>query len=95
MRIYAIHDVIAEAIIGGLHLFANDAAACRMFSDVAGDPKTFVAKRPQDYNLIGLGVLDETAVAIDPVAGGNEVVLSGASWLALHNAAQSQLKLEA
>lgn len=82
--IYAIFDVVAQMIIGGLQLHRHHAAAIRMFGDVASAKDTAIAQHPKDFNLIFLGQLndDNTIMAIVPP----EVVISGSAWLA----AQSQ-----
>jgi len=49
-------------------------AALRVFSDVANDPKTSVAKHPEDYNLFEIGSYDDALGVMIPaqlVALGN------------------------
>lgn len=79
-QIYAIRDNTARMIIGGLHLFAHEAAAVRFFGDVAGDPQTMVARHINDHELICCGVLnEETGVIEDDTA---KLVITGAAWKA-------------
>lgn len=81
--IYGVYDNKAEAIVGGLYLFRQDAAAIRMFGDIASDPKTLVGMHTEDYDLLLLGMLQEnsTLTATDPIK-----VMTGAAWLAAQQA---------
>jgi len=81
--IYAVLDLIAGQIIGGLWLHRHEAAAIRMFSDVAGDPQSFIAKHPADFNLVRLGYLSEDHELVPEFT----TVLTGATWLAAAGAA--------
>lgn len=85
-KIYCIHDVVSGLVVGGLHLFPADAAAMRMFADVAGSPDTLISRHPSDFQLVCLGELVEPrpgftdlpqAVQSDPF-----VVLTGSQWSA-------------
>lgn len=55
--IYAILDVKANQISGGIYTFKHDAQAVRFFSDIAQQKDTFVNRHPADYNLVRLGYL--------------------------------------
>ena len=77
--IYAIVDTKAETIIGGLHLFAHEAAAVRFFGDIASDAQTMVARHIGDHQLLELGEIDETTGDIRP---DSRVVITGAAWKA-------------
>lgn len=88
MNIYAILDTKANAIIGGLQLHKHPSAAIRTFGDIAADPKSMIARHPEDYELIELGTLHEDA----SVAKGfnhciqalpeHEVIITGKAWAA-------------
>lgn len=77
--IYAIYDLSAESIVGGLHLFANDASAVRFFGDVALDTQTFVSRHIEDHELRELGILDEMQCDI---VSDSRVVVTGSAWKA-------------
>jgi hypothetical protein len=55
-------DLAADMIIGGIHLFAHEAAAVRFF----GDLQTMIARHPKDHVLRLVGTIDETTGAITP-----------------------------
>jgi hypothetical protein len=78
--IYAIRDVTAQSVVGGLHLFVAPAAAIRFFGDIASDPQTMVSRHILDHELICCGALDEETGAISQT--GPDVVISGAAWKA-------------
>lgn len=81
--IYAIRDSKAETIIGGVHLFAHQAAAVRFFGDIASDSQTMVARHINDHELLYLGqIAEETGVIVSVVP---ELVISGAAWKAAQN----------
>lgn len=75
--VYAIYDNVGKAIIGGLHLHKHQAAAVRFYQDVATAPGTLLAKHAEDYDLVQLGHLKDTALQSD-----FKVVLQGKVWKA-------------
>lgn len=77
--IYAIVDLKADAIIGGLQLHRADAAAIRAFGDIASNPETIVSKHPEDYELRRLGWLTLENEIEQSIL---ECVISGAQWKA-------------
>lgn len=80
--IYAILDVTADILIGGLHLHKAEAAAIRMFSDIAATPNTMVGLHPQEYDLLFLGTIgDERQIesSCPPIT-----VITGKQWLAVN-----------
>lgn len=81
-NIYAIYDKVAKAITGPLWLYNNDAAAIRVFDDVAREPKSIIGQHPGDYNLVNLGDLNEQKPEIKGQPA--ETVLEGSQWLALN-----------
>lgn len=89
IRIYALFDKLAASIVGGLHTFKHDAAAIRFFGDIAGDPKSFVAKHAADYDLLVLGTMDDQGV-ID--AEHPAIVISGAQWVAAQVPSAQEIK---
>lgn len=83
--VYAIRDVAAGAIIGGLHVFPHDAVAVRFFGDLCGDPQTMIARHPKDHELIRIARVSDddcmgTECPLDEC--GLSVVISGAAWVA-------------
>lgn len=58
-RLYAIMDLAAPSILGGVHVFPSDVAAMRFFRDLVGDPQTMMGRHPKDHNLICIASLDE------------------------------------
>lgn len=85
--IYGIVDVVAKDLTGGLHLHRHDAAAIRMFIDVAQSERTAINRHPADYELQRFGVITKegTIKAYDePV-----VVITGKAWLATNTGEQA------
>lgn len=80
--IYAILDVKADMLVGGLHLHKAEAAAIRMFSDIAGTPDTTVGRHPDDYELLFLGSIGEDN-QITPLCP-PVPVLTGSQWAAVN-----------
>lgn len=76
--IYAIYDLQAEEIVGGLHIHRNNAAAIRMFNDVAMADQTMVNRHTIDYNLIKIADLDISTAALHAITP--ETVLTGEAW---------------
>lgn len=85
MKVYAIRDLVANALVGGLHLFAHDAPAVRFFGDIASDPQTMIARHPADYDLICIGQYNEDTYSLTPERV--EIVITGAAYHAAHSAA--------
>lgn len=56
--LYAIRDKVAGQIIGGIWLHRNDAAAIRMFTDVAQDQQSMIHRHTTDFELVKLGELN-------------------------------------
>ncbi|WNK13916.1 MAG: nonstructural protein [Microvirus sp.] len=83
-RIYAIRDTLAQALVGGLHLFKHDAAAVRFFTDVISDAQTMLHRHPNDHELICLGEVCDSGkdMSVDGFVGGPVVVITGSAWVA-------------
>lgn len=82
--LYAIYDVLAQTLMGGIYLHKHEAGAVRFFCDVASDPQTLIAKHPQDFDLIRLGyITHHTELVAD-----HAIILKGSTWAA------TNLKLE-
>lgn len=65
MRVFGVYDYKGQMLIGSLQLAPTDAVAIRAFSDaMQGDQQ--LARHPEDYCLVFLGVLDEEFCTIDP-----------------------------
>ncbi|WNK13628.1 MAG: nonstructural protein [Microvirus sp.] len=84
-NVYAVYDKLAETIIGGLHLMANDASAIRFFSDIIQEANSRIAAHPDDYSLISLGEVEYTNGRAVIQAASFEVV-SASAVLATLNA---------
>lgn len=79
-RIYAILDKVADALTGGLQTHKHEAAAIRVFVDIANDPQTTIAHHPDDFVLLCLGQVNEdhTITAMErPLE-----ILTGSAWKA-------------
>lgn len=87
MNIYAIRDLVANSLLGGLHLFRHPAPAVRFFGDIAADQQTMIARHPQDYDLIRIGALDEDTFVVTPLPI-PEVIITGAAYVAAQQAAK-------
>lgn len=85
MRLYAIYDTVARAIVGGVHVCQRDEVAIRLFGDVASDNQTMIARHPSDYELLYLGELGDGAAGICVPTVAPVVVLTGAALLALRD----------
>lgn len=77
---YAIRDILAEVLVGGVHLFKHDAAAVRFFGDVASQKETIVAKHLNDHELIAIGDIDEATGLVTPFADLPRTVITGSAW---------------
>lgn len=78
-KIYAVRDVVAEAV-GPLLSLAGDSAAIRTFGDVASDPQTNVNRHVADYELICCGdVHDDGRIEANEYP---RVVITGVQWKA-------------
>lgn len=56
--IYAVYDIKAQDVIGGvLYIHSHDAVAIRMFTDAYAAEGTMINKHPEDFALIALGEL--------------------------------------
>lgn len=80
-RVYAVRDLIAGLFGGGFHLFNADAAAIRMFGDVAVDKNTMIGLHPSDFALLAVAEFDEATGEVTPISP-PVVVITGAAWLA-------------
>lgn len=94
IQIYGIYDTRAQELIGGmLHFHRHEAAAVRMFTDVAAAPNNMISQHPEDFQLIRLGYLTED-VRIEPDF---TIVLDGRHFKTLQDSAaaseQPQLQL--
>lgn len=76
--IYAILDLVANDIIGGLHIHRHEAAAIRFFSDIANMPDSNINRHPADFQLVQLGHLNEKHQIVENY----KLVITGAQWAA-------------
>lgn len=84
-RVYAVRDNTAGCFSGGLYLHASDAAAVRMFGDVASDKSNMIGLHPADFDLCTLAEFDESTGEIFP-CGLPVTVITGAAWRAAQEA---------
>lgn len=78
--IYLVWDIVSEMIIGSVFLMPHDAAAIREFGEALENPQS-LGRRPSDYELRCVGVLDQpTCHILDGSA--TRTVLTGAAWVA-------------
>lgn len=88
--IYGILDLVANELVGGhgaLHIFRHAAQAVRMFDEIMSASNSPLAKRPEDYSLVELGVLSAHERGDPPLydatlIAGYNVVLTGSAWAA-------------
>lgn len=78
-------DLAADMIIGGIHLFAHEAAAVRFFGDLVADPQTMIARHPKDHVLRLVGSIDENTGVITPEM---RDIVTGASIAEIQRQAQ-------
>jgi len=76
-RLYSILDLVANSIVGGVHVHGHDAPAIRMFGDIAAAEGTSIHQHLPDYDLLLIGELDDETGQITPCEP--VVVLSGAA----------------
>lgn len=84
--LYAIVDLLAQQIIGGVQVHKADAPAIRTFGDIATQQNSIIAMHPKDFSLVKIGELysDHTIAAFSsPVT-----VIDGSSWLAAQTSNQ-------
>nr|QJB20337.1 MAG: nonstructural protein [Microvirus sp.] len=58
-KLYTIYDSASSMAIGGVHVFAHDAAAIRFFGDLVADPQTMMGRHPNDHELRCVAAFDE------------------------------------
>lgn len=84
-NLYAIIDNKAEDIIGGIQIHRHEAAAVRMYNDVANTEGTMLNKHPGDFDLVQLGHLDEK----NQIVENYKMVMTGEQWLAINTAPET------
>lgn len=93
--IYAIYDTKAQLYVGGLQLHRHDAAAVRVFDDLARDNQTLIGRHPADFNLLLLGHLEDdncmTSNAEDLNDHEHPVIMNGTQWAAINQPKQPVL----
>lgn len=77
-NVYAVIDTVADMIFGPLLLQKHDAAAIRLFSDIAAMKDGIIGQHPQDFELIKLGSIEDD-FQITPE---KRVVITGKQWQA-------------
>lgn len=76
--LYAIYDILAQAIAQQIYIAKHDAVAIRWFQDVATTEGSYVRLHTKDFELIRLGTIDD----FGSINGEREVVITGKAWLA-------------
>ena len=67
VKVFSVRDEKANSF--GQPFFAvNDNIARRMFSDLVEDPKSMVARHPDDFKLYSLGEFDDNSGELSPLA---------------------------
>lgn len=85
--LYAIKDLMAQSLVGGIYAHKHEAAAVRFYCDVAAAKDSLVGKHPQDFDLLRLGYITHSEELIPDLA----TILKGSTWAAANN----EIKLEA
>lgn len=85
LGLYAIYDQLAGSIIGGVHLHKHDAPAVRFFNDVAEGPNSQIARHPEDFVLLRIGLISEDGYC----DADRTVILEGKSWADMRAAAEA------
>lgn len=87
MKVYALRDIVADALLPNLMLFAHDAPAIRTFGDILQNKRSDIGQHPADFDLVSLGTFDEQSGIGGFVAP--HLVLTGKQWLAAQPQAES------
>lgn len=87
--LYAVRDVKADDINDQVMVCKADAVAVRSFSDALAstDPRSLMAKYPDDYELLELGAIHEDG-RIESLES-PRVVLTGTQWRQTRDAAHA------
>lgn len=76
--LYVVRDVKAEDVGEQVMVCKSDAVAVRAFTDALLNPNNFMAKYPEDYELLEIGSLGDDGRIEAPESP--RTVLSGAQW---------------
>lgn len=87
--LYAVLDLVALAIVGGITLHRHEAAATRWFTDGLNTPDTMLNQHPEDYNLIRLGFLTDKHELVP----NSSVIATGTQWLNQQKTTKTDLKV--
>lgn len=63
-NVYAVHDTLAQLYLQPFHAASNE-VAIRIFTAVVNDNDSWIYRNPEDYNLVLLGVFDDTLGLFD------------------------------
>lgn len=90
--LYIIVDKVTKDVVSPIAaIHRHDAAAIRMFDDIAKAPNSAIAARPSDYALVKLGELsEELAITCEEQDGQLGyikpiTVIEGSTWAELRN----------
>jgi hypothetical protein len=79
--LYTIYDLVALQIMGNIMTMPNHAPAIRAFHDALAAKDSPLNAHPRDYNLIALGIIDDTGrIFVDDDMP--QTVATGAQWAA-------------
>lgn len=83
--LYVVRDKLAEDVGDQIMVCRADAVAVRAFTDALQNPQSYMAKHPQDYELLEVGALhhDGRIEAIESP----RIVLTGQQWKDMQEAA--------
>ncbi|WNK13190.1 MAG: nonstructural protein [Microvirus sp.] len=77
--LYAVRDIVAQTIIGGIIMEPADAPAIRAFYDALRTKGSLLAEHPADFTLLHLGNIDLATGEL--MYTNTTVVATGTGWL--------------
>lgn len=78
-NLYAVRDIVAQTLIGGIIMEPADPPAIRAFYDALRTKGSLLAEHPGDFNLLHLGNIDLDTGTI--FYTNVTVVATGTGWL--------------
>lgn len=79
MKLYALRDKVADAILPNIMLFPHDAPAVRTFGDILSNQRSDIGQHPNDFDLVTLGKINLESGEIEPYI--MHTVITGQAWL--------------
>lgn len=71
MRLYNVFDRVADTILGPIVAARTDGEADRSFQQLLVDPKSSLSATPGDFDLLHVGVQDESGMLYPPREDGS------------------------